>query len=180
MTTAYLGLGGNLGDPAAAMAASLRLLDARPDTSVTSASRLFRTPPWGLTDQPWFLNACAKVETTASADDLLDACLTIERGLKRERRERWGPRTIDIDILVYGERSSRSERLSLPHPRLTERAFVLAPLADLAPALVVGGRSVADWLAGLSENAAVPLGETRDWWRRGLSGSDEIPNPSAF
>ena len=83
------------------MARALVLLDARPDCAVTHVSKLYRTPPWGKTDQAWFFNACAAVETSLLPDDLLDACLSIERQMKRERLERWGPRTIDIDVLTY-------------------------------------------------------------------------------
>lgn len=165
MTSATLGLGGNLGDPVAAMGEALRFLDARADCRVTAASRLYRTPPWGKTDQPWFVNACARVETELDPAGLLDAAMEIERRLKRERRERWGPRTIDIDILTFGTVALRSERLTLPHPRLHERAFVLGPLADLAPELVVAGRTVAQWLDAVKDEAISPLGEDRDWWR---------------
>ncbi len=165
MTTAYLGLGGNLGDPIAAMGEALRRLDGRPDCRVTAASRLYRTPPWGKTDQPWFVNACAGIETRLDPSGLLEAAMETERGLKRERRERWGPRTIDIDILTFGTVALRSEALTLPHPRLHERAFVLAPLADLAPELVVAGRTVAQWLDEVKDEAVSPLGEDRDWWR---------------
>src|SRR5262245_28545484 len=92
---ATLGLGGNIGDPAASMARALVLLDGRPDCAVTHVSKLYRTPPWGKTDQAWFFNACAEVRTSLPAEALLEACLSIERQMKRERLERWGPRTID-------------------------------------------------------------------------------------
>ena len=98
---ATLGLGGNIGDPVQAMAEALRALDARPDSRVLAVSRLYRTPPWGKTDQDWFFNACALVETMLAPEALLDTCLDIERVMKRERKERWGPRTIDIDVLTF-------------------------------------------------------------------------------
>ena len=100
--TAYLGIGGNIGDPPKTMAAALRLIDSRDDTKVAAVSRLYRTPPWGVTDQPYFYNACARVETELSPRDLLELCLSSERAFKRERRERWGPRTLDLDVLDYG------------------------------------------------------------------------------
>lgn len=98
---ATLGLGGNLGDPRKAMAEALRALDAREDCVVEAVSRLYRTPPWGKTDQAWFFNACAQVKTTLKPEALLDTCLDIERLMKRVRDERWGPRTLDIDVLTY-------------------------------------------------------------------------------
>ncbi|MCV9960579.1 2-amino-4-hydroxy-6-hydroxymethyldihydropteridine diphosphokinase [Pararhizobium sp. BT-229] len=163
---ATLGLGGNIGDPAASMARALVLLDMRPDCRVTHVSRLYRTPPWGKTDQAWFFNACAQVETSLSPDELLDACLTIERQMKRERLERWGPRTIDIDVLTYGSLSQRSQTLEIPHPRMTERGFVLKPLADFAADLIVGGRTVAAWLKD-ADLSGIEVADARDdWWRQ--------------
>ncbi len=163
---ATLGLGGNIGDPAASMARALTLLDAREDCAVTAVSRLYRTPPWGKTDQAWFFNACAQVRTSLSPDDLLDACLSIEKQMKRERLERWGPRTIDIDILTFGDLVQHTETLEIPHPRMTERGFVLMPLADFAPDLVVSGRAVRDWLKS-ADVAYIEIADAdRDWWRR--------------
>ena len=162
---AYLGLGGNLGDPAASMGAALRMLDADAMTEVVSVSSLYRTPPWGKTDQDWFFNACALVETLLSPEDLLDACLGIEREMKRERLERWGPRTIDIDVLTFERVEQRGERLELPHPRMTGRGFVLMPLADIAPDLTVEGRPVQDWLQEADVAGIEVADENGDWWR---------------
>lgn len=164
---ATLGLGGNIGDPAASMARALALLDARPDSTVTAVSRLYRTPPWGKTDQAWFFNACAAVETSLSAEDLLDACLLIERQMKRERLERWGPRTIDIDVLTFDGLTQHSPTLQIPHPRMTERGFVLKPLADFAPDLIVTGRTVEDWLEDADVTGIETADPDKDWWRRG-------------
>ncbi len=144
---AALGLGGNVGDVAAAFAAALERLDGAPEVGVAAISSLYRTPPWGKLDQPDFLNAATLVETTLPARALLELCLAVERGLGRERIERWGPRLIDIDILTYGGATIDEPDLVIPHPRLTERAFALAPLAEIAPNLKVGGRTVVDWLA---------------------------------
>lgn len=164
---AALGLGGNIGDPPATMAKALRLLDARDDTRVSAVSRLFRTPPWGKTDQAWFYNACAIVETTLGPQALLDVCLSIERQLKRVREERWGPRTIDIDVLTHGDFASKAPVLTVPHPRMTERGFVMVPLADIAPQLVVEGRTVKEWTQ-LADTAGIePVGDDRAWWRKG-------------
>ena len=143
---AALGLGGNVGDVVAAFAAALARLAATPGVNLGATSSVYRTPPWGKLDQPDFLNLAALVETTLPARALLTLCLEIERGLGRERRERWGPRLIDIDILTYGEATIDEPELKVPHPRLTERAFALAPLAEIAPRAGGGGRTVAGWL----------------------------------
>jgi 2-amino-4-hydroxy-6-hydroxymethyldihydropteridine diphosphokinase len=162
---ATLGLGGNIGDPVQAMAEALRALDARPDSRVLAVSRLYRTPPWGKTDQDWFFNACALVETTLAPEALLDTCLDIERVMKRERKERWGPRTIDIDVLTFEGVEQSGGRLELPHPRMTARGFVLMPLADVAPMLEVGGRAVADWLRDADITGIEPANAGPDWWK---------------
>lgn len=162
---AHLGLGGNLGDPKVAMAAALRAIDARDDCAVAAVSRLFRTPPWGKTDQPDFLNACVAVETELSPRQLLDLCLRTERDFKRVRAERWGPRTLDIDVLDFGGTTYRDEALTLPHPRIAERAFVLVPLADIAPDLVIDGRKVAELVDMLDAGVIAPMTEDGAWWR---------------
>jgi 2-amino-4-hydroxy-6-hydroxymethyldihydropteridine diphosphokinase len=162
---AALGLGGNIGDPRAAMAEALRQLDLREDCRVLAVSKLYSTPPWGKTDQADFFNCCALVETSLSPEDLLDLCLSIERGMKRVRLERWGPRTIDIDILVYGKLEQATEKLELPHPRMTERGFVMKPLADIAPDMVVKGRAVTDWLPGVDTDGIRIAEEDMSWWR---------------
>jgi len=143
---AALGLGGNVGDVAAAFVEALARLGSAQGVRLGALSSVYRTPPWGKLDQPDFLNMAALVETTLPAGALLTLCLDVERGLGRERRERWGPRLIDIDVLTYGEAKIDEPNLKAPHPRLTERAFALAPLAEIAPNLMVGGRTVADWL----------------------------------
>ncbi|MDK1373081.1 MULTISPECIES: 2-amino-4-hydroxy-6-hydroxymethyldihydropteridine diphosphokinase [unclassified Sinorhizobium] len=162
---ATLGLGGNLGDPPRAMAQALRALDERPDCKITAASRLYRTPPWGKTDQAWFFNACAEVETALDPETLLDTCLDIERAMKRIRKERWGPRTIDIDLLTFDGMSSASEKLELPHPRMTMRGFVLMPLADFAADLCIEGRTVREWLNDADVAGIEVADADADWWR---------------
>ena len=165
-TRAFLGLGGNLGEPAAAMAAALRALDAHEAVSVASVSSLYRTPPWGVTDQPDFLNAVAAVDTVLTARQLLDLCLDVERGLKRIRIERWGPRVIDIDILLFGDERIEEAGLQVPHPRMGERAFVLVPLAEIAPDVMVGGQTAAERLSALDTGAIARLPGGGNWWRR--------------
>lgn len=162
--TVYLSLGGNLGDPAASMATALRLLDADESTRVIAVSSLYRTPPWGKLDQPDFLNAAAEISTALAPRALLDLCLEAERKLKRVREERWGPRLIDIDILVFGDRVIHETGLEVPHPRMLERAFVLAPLAEIAPELAVGGRSVTERLGAVDTSGIERLSSGRDWW----------------
>jgi 2-amino-4-hydroxy-6-hydroxymethyldihydropteridine diphosphokinase len=162
--TVYLSLGGNLGDPAASMATALRLLDADESTRVIAVSSLYRTPPWGKLDQPDFLNAAAEISTALAPRALLDLCLEAERKLKRVREERWGPRLIDIDILVFGDRIIHETGLEVPHPRMLERAFVLAPLAEIAPELAVGGRSVSERLSAVDTSGIERLASGRDWW----------------
>ncbi len=153
---AALGLGGNVGDVAGAFVEALARLGSAQGVTLTALSSVYRTPPWGKLDQPDFLNMAALVETTLRPRALLALSLDLERGLGRERRERWGPRLIDIDILTYGEATIDEPNLKVPHPRLTERAFALAPLAEIAPRLMVGGRTVADWLTRV-ERAGVEI-----------------------
>ena len=163
---ATLGLGGNIGDPVDAMAKALRELDSRTDCRVTAVSAVYRTPPWGMTDQADFFNCCALVETSLEPQPLLELCLDIERTMKRVRKQRWGPRTIDIDILTYDEQDVSTETLAIPHPRITERAFVLVPLADIAPDLAIAGRSVSSWLADIDTDGIETADASRDWWQR--------------
>jgi 2-amino-4-hydroxy-6-hydroxymethyldihydropteridine diphosphokinase len=145
MTLAYVGLGANLGDREASIRRAAELIGAR------RLSAIIETEPWGITDQPDFLNAVAEVETDVGARTLLDRLLEVERELGRIRDgTRWGPRTIDLDLLVYGSEVSDVSALRLPHPRMHERLFVLVPLAELAPDLVVPGQgTVTDLLTKL-------------------------------
>jgi 2-amino-4-hydroxy-6-hydroxymethyldihydropteridine diphosphokinase len=163
--TAYLGLGGNLGDPAKSMGAALRMLDADPLSRVVAVSSLYRTPPWGKTDQPDFLNATAEVLTSHSPRELLDLCLEAEQRLKRVRQERWGPRLIDIDILIFGDKAVHEHGLEIPHPRMLERAFALAPLAEIAPDFMVDGQTLSDHLAMLDTTGITRLPSGPDWWK---------------
>ena len=166
LQSATLGLGGNIGDPVKAMATALQKLDGRDDCKVVAVSRLYRTPPWGKTDQSFFFNACAAVKTRLSPEALLDLCLSMEREMKRERIERWGPRTLDIDVLTYGDIVQDAPQLELPHPRMTDRGFVLMPLADIAAGLLVKGRTVGDWLADADVTGIEVADESRDWWQK--------------
>jgi 2-amino-4-hydroxy-6-hydroxymethyldihydropteridine diphosphokinase len=138
-----LGLGANLGDPAANLRRAVEAL-AGAGLSFEALSSLYRTKPWGVTDQPDFVNACALARTDLEPLALLDLVQATEKALGRRRTRRWGPRAIDIDLLFYGDTIWRDERLTLPHPGLMERAFVLLPMAEIAPEMVIGGVSLAE------------------------------------
>ena len=152
MPRAYVGLGANLGDRQEFIDRAVTLLAATDGVQVLAVSELLETDPVGLVDQPRFLNGAAAVETTLSARELLEALLRIERTLGRVRGERWGPRTIDLDLLLYGDTVVDEPGLEVPHPRLHERRFALEPLSDLDPELEVPGRGqVSTLLAALAE-----------------------------
>jgi 2-amino-4-hydroxy-6-hydroxymethyldihydropteridine diphosphokinase len=136
---AFLGLGANLGDPAAQIEEALVRLDAHPDIAVVARSGMIVTKAWGRTDQPDFTNRVVVVATGLSPAVLLDACLHVEQAMGRVRREIWGPRVIDIDIVAYEKLVLRSGRLTLPHPHAHRRQFVLGPLREIAP-------EMADWV----------------------------------
>jgi 2-amino-4-hydroxy-6-hydroxymethyldihydropteridine diphosphokinase len=152
---AYIGIGANLGDREATIEQALELLSARPGVELAAVSGLRETEPWGYADQPAFLNAAAAVDTSLAPLDLLAALLAVERELGRTRTgPRYGPRTIDLDLLLYGQHVIEEPGLAVPHPRLQERAFALEPLLDLDPDLTVPGRGrVADLLAALDSSA---------------------------
>jgi len=162
---AYLSLGGNLGEPAKAMGAALRMLDEDPLTRVVAVSSLYRTPPWGKLDQPDFLNTAAGIMTRQSPHGLLDLCLEAERALKRVRKERWGPRIVDIDVLTFDDISVHETGLELPHPRMLDRAFVLVPLAEIAPKLVMGGKTIAEHAAAIDRAGIEKLPAGSGWWK---------------
>ncbi|MGO8670867.1 MAG: 2-amino-4-hydroxy-6-hydroxymethyldihydropteridine diphosphokinase [Capsulimonadaceae bacterium] len=140
--TAYLGLGANIGDAAIAVAEAMKRLGAVSGIEIDAVSSLYRTAPVGVTDQPDFFNAVVRVATTLGPAGLLVEALGIERSMGRERTVRWGPRVIDIDVLLYDDRSLSIPGLTLPHPRMYERAFVLAPLAEIAPDLFAPATAV--------------------------------------
>lgn len=171
----YIGLGANLGDPARQFRRALAQLQGDGAVRVLRCSSCYRTEPWGRSDQPAFVNAVAEVETALEPGALVEALLASERALGRERDgERWGPRLIDLDLLLYREREVAQPGCRVPHPRLVERAFVLVPLAELAPDAQVPGhgsvthclqRLPAPALAGVRRavdaglEAAVPPGQ---------------------
>jgi 2-amino-4-hydroxy-6-hydroxymethyldihydropteridine diphosphokinase len=156
---AYVALGSNLGDSKQHMLDAIDALAVLPHTELLARSRIYRTPPWGKLDQPDFLNAAVALETALEPHDLLDALLNIERFAGRERNgERWGPRTLDLDLLHVVGKTVNSERLSLPHPHIADRAFVLLPLHDVAPALDIPGQGkVEELLRAVDTQGCTPL-----------------------
>ncbi len=156
---AILGLGSNVGDKTANIARAIALLTERGDIELVARSKLFKTPPWGKTNQDWFVNACIAIATGLAPESLLERCLEVEALMGRRREEHWGPRVIDVDILTYGHVRMSEPHLTIPHPRITERAFVLAPLADIAPDVVLKGQTVAYWLEGMNKSGVEQLAE---------------------
>ena len=146
MTVVALGLGSNLGDKLANINRAIELLNKTDGLKITARSRNYQTEPWGIKDQDWFINVCVLLKTSLEAKELLDRCLTIEQELGRIRDIKWGSRIIDIDILIYGELSISKDELTIPHPHLKERSFVLVPLAEIWPDALVDGITVKEIL----------------------------------
>lgn len=153
---AFVGLGGNLGEVAATLRAATEALACLPATRLLRASRLYRTPAWGLEQQPDFINGVVALETSLAPGELLDALLRIEREFGRERDggPRWGPRTLDLDLLLHGHAVVDQPGLRLPHPHLHERAFVLVPMLEIAADMLIPGKgSAQDALSRLDASA---------------------------
>lgn len=160
-TIALVGLGGNVGDAAATLRHAFKELDALPQTRLLRASKLYRSKAWGRTDQADFINAVAMLQTGLDARELLDALLGIEHDAGRERRadERWGPRTLDLDLLLYGDAVIDEPGLHIPHPHLHERSFALVPLVEIAPdAMIPGIGSARAALAALEPSDIEAIG----------------------
>jgi 2-amino-4-hydroxy-6-hydroxymethyldihydropteridine diphosphokinase len=161
MVVACIGLGANLGDAPATVREAIQALAALPDCRLLAASRLYRTPAWGNQDQPDFINAAVALETALPAPALLERLLATEQAFGRVRLpgERWGPRTLDLDLLLYGEQVIDLPQLKVPHPHLHERAFALLPLAEVAPeAAIPGHGTVRGVLAGIQTCGIAPIG----------------------
>lgn len=162
LITAFVALGSNLKDPVAQLRAGLRALAALPRGRLIGASSFYRNPPVGYHDQPDFVNAVAQIETGLAPHALLDALLTLERSHGRVRDFANAPRTLDLDILLYGEQMVCEAGLTIPHPRMLERVFVLVPLAEIAPAAVIPGAGpVAGLAARLNAAGMVRLSDER-------------------
>jgi 2-amino-4-hydroxy-6-hydroxymethyldihydropteridine diphosphokinase len=149
VTEALLALGGNVGEVRATINRALAMLCDGDHVRLRARSSDYATPPWGVEDQPVFVNLCIAVETELTPQALLGRVQAVEQALgrRRDQEQRWGPRPIDIDILAYDDVTLVEAELTLPHPRLFERAFVLVPLAEIAPDRVIAGRRVRDALA---------------------------------
>jgi 2-amino-4-hydroxy-6-hydroxymethyldihydropteridine diphosphokinase len=145
---AFVGLGANLGEVEETLAEAVMAIDSLPQTSVRQQSPWYRSPPWGRADQPDFTNGVIELQTRLVANELIERLLAIEQRFGRVRNadDRWGPRTLDLDLLVYGESSIDVPGLKVPHPALHERAFVLLPLSKIAPTLEIPGRGRVDAL----------------------------------
>lgn len=163
--TAYLGLGGNVGERVQTLRLALYELTVRPELTLTEVSSFYETAPWGKTDQADFLNAAVKIHWRGDLSELLQHCQAVEHKLGRVRRERWGPRTIDIDILHVVGCKLHTPELTLPHPHLTQRAFVLVPLREIAPDLIIDRQSVAEHEKFCPDTGAVvkTAGSPRDF-----------------
>lgn len=154
---AYLALGANLADRFDALREATARIAAVPDITLLRCSRVYETPPWGKTDQPAFANAVIAIRTGLSARRLLETCLDIEFAMGRVRLERWGPRRIDIDVLTYGDARITEPHLTIPHPAMGERAFVLVPLLEIAPDFALGGETGQALLDRLDRSGIRPL-----------------------
>jgi 2-amino-4-hydroxy-6-hydroxymethyldihydropteridine diphosphokinase len=143
MTLAYVGLGANIGEPREQLRTALDELNGLPETRMTARSSLYRSAPLGYTDQPEFLNAVAQIDTGLAAETLLDRLQEIEQRHGRERPFAGAPRTLDLDLLLYGDQTIASARLTVPHPRMHERAFVLRPLLEIDSEISVPGKGPA-------------------------------------
>ncbi|WP_312253086.1 2-amino-4-hydroxy-6-hydroxymethyldihydropteridine diphosphokinase [Stenotrophomonas sp.] len=161
MTVAWIGLGANLGDAAGTVRAAIAALDTLAGTRLQRASRLYATPAWGNEDQPPFVNAVAAVDTALAPMDLLQALLALEQrfGRVRDPAVHWGPRALDLDLLLYGQQTVDAPALQVPHPYLHQRAFVLVPLAEIAPELTIPGHgSVQDAVMRVEACGIAPIG----------------------
>ena len=155
---AYVAFGANLGEPVETLRAAAVALGRRPGVELVAGSPVYRTRPIGPPGQPDYANAIARVETTHEPEALLDVLHAVEAEFGRVRDVRWGPRTLDLDLIWYDGEERTDERLTLPHPRAHEREFVLRPLVDLDPDLVLRGRRAGDWLAGLDPQGVEAVG----------------------
>ncbi len=156
---AYLSLGSNLGNREETLREAVERLSAAEGTELRAVSSLYETEPWGKTDQPRFLNIAVAIETSLSPEGLLELAQSIEKGLGRVRHERWGARTIDVDILYMEGVQRDTQELTIPHPYMTGRAFVLVPLAEIAPGLAVKGKTVEAWRKAVGDKGVVCVGQ---------------------
>jgi 2-amino-4-hydroxy-6-hydroxymethyldihydropteridine diphosphokinase len=152
MTPAFIALGANLGDPVAQLREAAQRLRETAGLHSVQLSPIYFSAPVGVVDQPRFANAAVRLETSFTAHELLAVCHSVERAMGRVRTVRWGPRTIDLDLIFFGTLRLSDETLTLPHPRWSERAFVVQPIHDLAPGLIVDGVALSETLARLDRS----------------------------
>ncbi len=154
---AFVGLGGNLGEVRTTLTEAIWALESLPQSSLRAQSSLYRSPPWGRSDQPDFLNAVVELQTRLAASELLERLLEIEQQFGRVRNpaDRWGPRKLDLDLLAYGDQQINEPGLHIPHPRLQERAFVLLPLAEIAPTLQLPGLERVDAMLARVDSSGI-------------------------
>jgi 2-amino-4-hydroxy-6-hydroxymethyldihydropteridine diphosphokinase len=131
--TAYIGIGSNLESPAGNCLKAVESLDTHPKVTLVARSSLYQSEPFGNTDQDWFVNCVVQITTSLTPEELLHICLSIEQAMGRARAEKWGPRIIDLDILFYNDLIIKQAGLEIPHPGITERSFVLAPMNEITP-----------------------------------------------
>lgn len=153
MVTSYLSLGSNMGDRLKYLTQAVKKLNEHPDVKITKLSAVYETAAWGLESQDDFYNSAIGIKTSLSPHELLDICQNIERKLQRTRQIHWGPRTIDIDILLYGTVDIQEDQLIVPHPYMLERAFVMIPLYEIAPHLAINGVEIAELVKKFDEQA---------------------------
>jgi 2-amino-4-hydroxy-6-hydroxymethyldihydropteridine diphosphokinase len=154
---ATIGLGSNIGNKTGNIDRAVAILTRNGDIRVVRQSRKYRSEPWGVLDQDWFVNACLAVATELSARELLQRCQQVEKDMGRQRLRHWGPRLIDVDVLTYRDQTIRQPDLSVPHPLIAERAFVLLPLQDVAPGLKIEGKTIGSMLAALGESGTTTV-----------------------
>ncbi|EMS35839.1 2-amino-4-hydroxy-6-hydroxymethyldihydropteridine diphosphokinase [Candidatus Liberibacter americanus] len=159
-----IGIGSNIGNKKQYIVQALRLINDHKDCEILSVSRLYQTPPWGKKDQDLFLNAAALIKTQIMPNEFLDILLSIENNLNRKRDQLWGARTIDLDILLFGNLECITDRLTIPHPYITKRGFVIVPLADIAPHIVINGLFVKEWLFRIDTSNINVINDNYDWW----------------
>ena len=172
--TCYLSLGANLGQREVSIIEAMRLLQASEKIQLTAVSSLYETPPWGKLDQPAFINAAAAVKTELAPLELLQICQSIEKQLGRQRHEHWGARTIDVDMLYIPGISVDTAELKLPHPYMLERAFVLVPLAEIAPELILAnGLTAAQCRDRLEDRDSIVKRGVFAWRKKEMMPSSE-------
>lgn len=154
---AILGLGSNVGDKVVNIRQAIALLGEPGDVRIINSSRIYRTPPWGAMDQDWFANACVAIATALTPRALLQRCRDVESKMHRVRAKKWGPRVIDVDILTYRDETVREPDLVVPHPLIAERAFVLIPLAEIAPGLAIEGRTIDEMIGAVDARGIVAI-----------------------